>query len=258
MAGAQRRDQGGHGPAPLRAGDLAAARRLRSSYCMLAHGKVLADRFMDADDVRARRARPGGGRARRGRRRDDGRSPRRSPTTRRRSRRPTSTACATLGLADAEILGVVLAAAARCFFSKVLDGLGAQPDERFAAIEPALRRDAHRGAADRSQGLALQQRPQRRRPGRTRRPRSARARSARRSRRRRSARGRTGRAAGRSRCATRGSARSPTARRTAGAPQRGVEAGSAATRWSASSASPQPRARSAIHSSVISDSSGSR
>src|SRR5215470_927608 len=32
---------------------LAAARRLRSSYCMLAHGKVLADQFMDADDVRA-------------------------------------------------------------------------------------------------------------------------------------------------------------------------------------------------------------
>jgi alkylhydroperoxidase family enzyme len=32
---------------------LAAARRLRSSYCALAHGKVLADRFHDATDVAA-------------------------------------------------------------------------------------------------------------------------------------------------------------------------------------------------------------
>ncbi len=32
---------------------IAAARHLRSSYCMLAHGKVLADGLMDADQVRA-------------------------------------------------------------------------------------------------------------------------------------------------------------------------------------------------------------
>ena len=44
-----------------------------------------------------------------------------------------------LGLPDAEILGVVLAAAARCFFSKTLDGLGVRPDRQFAAMEPALR-----------------------------------------------------------------------------------------------------------------------
>src|SRR4051794_11555087 len=30
---------------------LAAARQLRSSYCSLAHGKVLADRFFTADEV---------------------------------------------------------------------------------------------------------------------------------------------------------------------------------------------------------------
>ena len=44
-----------------------------------------------------------------------------------------------LGLPDAEILGVVLAAAARCFFSKTLDGLGALPDHKYEAMEPALR-----------------------------------------------------------------------------------------------------------------------
>src|SRR5436305_13300273 len=32
---------------------LAAARRLGSSYCMLAHGSVLLDKFLDADAVRA-------------------------------------------------------------------------------------------------------------------------------------------------------------------------------------------------------------
>src|SRR5262245_1109241 len=32
---------------------LAAARRLRSSYCMLAHGQILAEKFLDADAVRA-------------------------------------------------------------------------------------------------------------------------------------------------------------------------------------------------------------
>ena len=44
-----------------------------------------------------------------------------------------------LGLSDPEILDVVLAAAARCFFSKALDGLGARPDARFAQLEPELR-----------------------------------------------------------------------------------------------------------------------
>ena len=44
-----------------------------------------------------------------------------------------------LGLTDEEILGVVLAAAARCFFSKALDAVGAQPDHKYADLDPALR-----------------------------------------------------------------------------------------------------------------------
>jgi alkylhydroperoxidase family enzyme len=43
------------------------------------------------------------------------------------------------GLADPEILGVILAASVRCFYSKVLDATGAQADRRFAALDPALR-----------------------------------------------------------------------------------------------------------------------
>jgi len=44
-----------------------------------------------------------------------------------------------LGLSDVEILDVVLAAAARCFFSKTLDALCVEPDASFADLEPRLR-----------------------------------------------------------------------------------------------------------------------
>src|SRR5881397_1176647 len=67
---------------------LAAARRLRSSYCCLAHGMAFAEQVVvdatsitqgDVDELRAH------------------------------------------GLSDDEVFDVVLAAAARCFFSKTLD-----------------------------------------------------------------------------------------------------------------------------------------
>lgn len=42
-----------------------------------------------------------------------------------------------MGWADAEILDVVLAAAARCFFSTVLDAVGTQPDAADRDTVPA-------------------------------------------------------------------------------------------------------------------------
>jgi alkylhydroperoxidase family enzyme len=43
-------------------------------------------------------------------------------------------------LADADILDIVLAASARCFFSKVLDATGAEPDEEaYGTMEPGMR-----------------------------------------------------------------------------------------------------------------------
>ena len=117
---------------------LAAARRLRSSYCMLAHGSVLAERFMDPEAVRAVAADP----AAAGldaldaavmdvaeKVADDATAVTQQDIERLRG----------LGLPDAEILGVVLAAAARCFFSKTLDAVGALPDRKYDAMEPALR-----------------------------------------------------------------------------------------------------------------------
>ena len=44
-----------------------------------------------------------------------------------------------LGLSDAEIFDVVAAAAMRCFFTKIVDGLGFQPDAAYAELDESLR-----------------------------------------------------------------------------------------------------------------------
>jgi alkylhydroperoxidase family enzyme len=114
---------------------LAAARRLRSSYCCLAHGSVLIEQFdepvreialdhraagLDEVDVAvmdlAERVV------------DDATSIGDDDLQRLRD----------LGLSDTDIMDVVLAAAARCFFSKTLDALGAEPDAEFRELDPGL------------------------------------------------------------------------------------------------------------------------
>ena len=115
---------------------LAAARRLRSSYCCLAHGSVLIERFgepvreialdhrtagLDAVDVAvmdlAERVV------------DDAASIGDAELQPLRD----------LGLSETEIMDVVLAAAGRCFFSKTLDGIGVQPDAHYGELDPELR-----------------------------------------------------------------------------------------------------------------------
>ena len=114
---------------------LAAARRLRSSYCCLAHGSVLIERFdepvreialdhraagLDEVDVAvmdlAERVV------------DDATAIGDDDLQRLRD----------LGLSDTDIMDVMLAAAARCFFSKTLDALGVRPDASYAELEPEL------------------------------------------------------------------------------------------------------------------------
>ena len=117
---------------------IAAARRLRSSYCMLAHGSVLMSRFVEAEELRAIVADH----------RNSGLDEVDVAVMALAEKVAADATAVTeedidglraLGLPDAEILGVVLAAAARCFFSKTLDGLGVRPDRQFGAMEPALR-----------------------------------------------------------------------------------------------------------------------
>lgn len=117
---------------------VAAAGRLRSSYCMLAHGSVLAEQFLDADTVRDVVAdhRTAGLDAVDVAVMDLAQKVAGDATT---VTQADIDRLRDLGLSDGEILEVVVAAAARCYFSKALDGLGAQPDARFEALEPELR-----------------------------------------------------------------------------------------------------------------------
>jgi hypothetical protein len=44
------------------------------------------------------------------------------------------------GYRDEEVFDVAAAAAARCFFSKLLDALGVEPDSSYNDLDPTLRR----------------------------------------------------------------------------------------------------------------------
>jgi alkylhydroperoxidase family enzyme len=115
---------------------LAAARRLRSSYCCLAHGKVLLEQFGEPVAAIARDHRDAGldevdvavmDLAERVV--DDATSIDDRDLERLRE----------LGLSEAEIMDVVLAAAARCFFSKTLDAMGVRPDASYRELDDELR-----------------------------------------------------------------------------------------------------------------------
>lgn len=115
---------------------LAAARCLRSSYCSLAHGKVLAEKFYSSDDVvgivsgtypldevDAAVMEFAGKVA------QDASSVRQADVDRLRE----------LGLSDEDVVDVALAAALRSFWTKTLDSLGAEPDASFSELDPNLR-----------------------------------------------------------------------------------------------------------------------
>ena len=117
---------------------LAAARRLRSSYCSLAHGSVLLDGHLEPGELRSVFD------DHRGAGLDD-RDVAVMDLADKVAQDATSVTQADVdalrahGLSDAEIFDVIAAAAARCFFSKVLDAIGAEPDKKYAALEPGLR-----------------------------------------------------------------------------------------------------------------------
>ncbi len=115
---------------------LAAATALKSSYCSLAHGQILADKFYTAEEVAALVDEPAY-----------------DPIDRavmafaRQIALAADTvtqadvdALKALGLTDADVLDVALAAAARAFFSKTLDATGTQPDEAFNGLPEMLRK----------------------------------------------------------------------------------------------------------------------
>lgn len=118
---------------------LAAATRLRSSYCALAHGEILANDIMGVPAVEAIMRDPMGG--------DVPDLDREIMALADRvAQAPSEISEADLqplrdlGLADADIFDVILAAAARCFFSSVLEASGTEPDAEFSSLDPALRK----------------------------------------------------------------------------------------------------------------------
>ena len=116
---------------------VAAAPALRSSYCTLAHGRVLAERFLPAEGViqlvTDRAAAP-------------------LDAVERavvdfaekvalhadRVSQADVDELRALGLSDEEVFDVVLAASARCFFSEALDATGTVPDAAYRQMDPAL------------------------------------------------------------------------------------------------------------------------
>jgi len=114
----------------------AAAQRLRSSYCSLAHGKILVERF-DEPVVAIATDRAGSGldevdlavMAFAEKIVDDTGSIGEDDLQHLRD----------LGLSEKDILDVVLAATVRCFFAKTLDALCTLPDASFAELPEDLR-----------------------------------------------------------------------------------------------------------------------
>ncbi|HUR15089.1 MAG TPA: carboxymuconolactone decarboxylase family protein [Mycobacteriales bacterium] len=118
---------------------IAAARALRSTYCTAAHAKFLRDDCDDEATLQALSTDPTGATlgdvdravyAFAGKVATDAASVQQEDVD----------ALRAVGLSDAEVADVVFAAAARSFFTRVLDGLGAQLDHQTAAtFDPSVR-----------------------------------------------------------------------------------------------------------------------
>lgn len=117
---------------------LAAARALKNSYCSLAHGSVLRQKFYSPEELTLIAK--------------DYRSADLTPAEIAMmvyaeqialdASAVTENQIQELrdhGFSDAEIFDIATAAAARCFFAKTLDALGAEPDELYWKLEESLR-----------------------------------------------------------------------------------------------------------------------
>lgn len=117
---------------------LAAARAIGSSYCSLAHGRILAEKFFDQAAVAVIAT-------------DRDHAPI-EPRERAlmafaeqvalaadRISQADVDALRAHGFSDPEIFDVAAVAAGRCFFSKLVDAMGIQPDAGFRDLDPAMR-----------------------------------------------------------------------------------------------------------------------
>ena len=121
------------------AATIGAARALRSTYCSLAHGGVLLERYVDEPGLRSLLAAADSGDVAGAAGRDEAVA----AFAARVARGATDlgdddvAALRSHGLTEQEVLDVVLAAAARCFFSTVLDATGTRADAAYRDRLPA-------------------------------------------------------------------------------------------------------------------------
>jgi uncharacterized peroxidase-related enzyme len=117
---------------------IAAAKALKSSYCMLAHGSVLLRDHCNTEQLQAIVTEPDESDL------DDvekaimrfaGKVVRDATSV----TRDDVDGLRRFGLSDSEIFDIAATAAVRCFFSKTLDALGAQPDSSYNCIDRELR-----------------------------------------------------------------------------------------------------------------------
>ncbi len=117
---------------------LAAAKELGSSYCSLAHGKILATKVFDPETVTAIVKDID----------NSGLSPAEVAMMSFAARVANDAlsieqgdidSLRTLGFSDVEIFDFAAAAAARSFFSKVLDAMGAEPDPGYLDLDEEMR-----------------------------------------------------------------------------------------------------------------------
>ena len=113
---------------------LAVATALNSTYCSLAHGQVLADKFYTSEEVVALVSEPAVDPVDRA-----------VMTFARKVALAADTVTSSdvdglraLGLSDEDVFDITLAAAARSFFSKTLDATGTTPDAAFRSLPASL------------------------------------------------------------------------------------------------------------------------
>jgi uncharacterized peroxidase-related enzyme len=117
---------------------VAAATAIRSSYCSLVHGNILATRYYPAETVVSIADEHA----------DDAldeadaaivRFARKVAEEAEKITQEDVDDLRDLGLSDTDVFNIVLAAAARCFFSKVLDATGTLPDSALRDLPDQLR-----------------------------------------------------------------------------------------------------------------------
>jgi uncharacterized peroxidase-related enzyme len=116
---------------------VAAATTLRSSYCSLVHGQILADGYYSPEQVASMAGN------------EDSSVAEADAAVLRLARKVAEEAekitqedideLRDVGFSDVDIFNVIVAAAARCFFSKVLDATGTLPDAELRKMPEQLR-----------------------------------------------------------------------------------------------------------------------